>query len=230
MTSRAQRREITQRAILDASGRLLAAGGQEALTVRGLARELNLVPSALYRYVASREELLNILFHHAYSDMADTVQAAHDLVPADDFRGRWRAFAHSLRDWSREHPHEWTLINGTPPRDYRVPTDETMTSGIRLHLLLAKLGADAEAAGQVPDHQPIPDGVDLTVMHEFLDGAGLKLRVETAVAGVAAWHMLSGIIFTERFEFWGYDTIDPDAYFELIVDNSERFLFGPRDA
>jgi AcrR family transcriptional regulator len=226
MTSRAQRREVTQRAILEASSKLLAAGGQEALTVRGLARELNLVPSALYRYVTSREDLLNILFRHAYNDLADFVRIAHDVVPREDLRGRWRAFAHALRNWSLEHPHEWILINGTPPRDYHVPTTETLSSGIRLHMLLAELGADAQAAGIYPRITTGEYPADLTGMREFLATTGLDLEPEGAVAGVAAWHMLMGILFTERFQFWGYDTIEPSQYYDLIVAASEKLVFG----
>jgi AcrR family transcriptional regulator len=226
MTSRAERREVTQRAILEASSKLLAAGGQEALSVRGLARELNLVPSALYRYVTSREDLLNILFRHSYNDMADTVKTAHDQVAREDLRGRWRAFAYALRQWSLDHPHEWILINGTPPRDYHVPTEETLSSGIRLHIMLAQLAADAEAAGL---HPRVTDGeypADLTGMREFIASTGLDLQAETAVVGVAAWHMLMGILFTERFQFWGYDAIDPGQYYDLIVAASEKLLFG----
>lgn len=226
MNSRAHRREVTQRAILEASRRLLAAGGQEALTVRGLGRELNLVPSALYRYVASREELLNILFRHTYNDMADTVKAAHDAVPSEDLRGRWRAFAHALRAWSLKHPHEWVLINGTPPRDYRVPRDETLSSGIRLHLLLLQLAADTEAAGIYPRVTAAEYPADLRGMQEFLASSELEVRPETAVAGVAAWHMLMGNLFTERFQFWGYDLIEPSQYYDLIVAASEKLLFG----
>jgi AcrR family transcriptional regulator len=226
MNSRAQRREVTQRAILDASAQLLATGGQEALTVRGLARELNLVPSALYRYVTSREDLLNILFRHAYNDMADTVKAAHDAVPREDLRGRWRAFAYSLRRWSVDHPHEWTLINGTPPRDYHVPTSETLTSGIRLHLLLIELGADIEATGLRPRVTAGPYPADLEGMRAFIEESGVNIEPETAVTGVAAWHMLMGILFTERFQFWGYDTIEPSQYYDLVVAASEKLIFG----
>jgi AcrR family transcriptional regulator len=226
MTSRAQRREVTQRAILEASSRLLATGGQEALSVRGLARELNLVPSALYRYVTSREDLLNILFRHAYNDMADSIQAAHDAVPRHDLRGRWRAFAYSLRQWSIDHPHEWILINGTPPRDYHVPTEETLSSGIRLHLLLAGMGADAEAAGIKPRVTPGDYPADLTGLKEFVASTGLAIAPETVVTGVAAWHMLMGTLFTERFQFWGYDTIEPSQYYDLIVAASEKLIFG----
>jgi hypothetical protein len=39
--------------------------------------------------------------------------------------------------------------------------------------------------------------------------------------------MLSGILFTERFGFWGNDMIDPADYYDLIVANSERLIFGP---
>lgn len=229
MNSRAERREVTQRAILEASGRLLAAGGQESLTVRGLARELNLVPSALYRYVVSREDLLNILFRHAYNDMADSIQAAHDAVPREDLRGRWRAFAHALRAWSLEHPHEWVLINGTPPRDYRVPASETLSSGIRLHLLLAQLGSDIEAAGIYPRVTAQDHEADFAGMREFIANAGLNIRPETAVTGVAAWHMLMGILFTERFQFWGYDIIEPSLYYDMIVAAAERLVFADED-
>jgi AcrR family transcriptional regulator len=191
-----------------------------------LARELNLVPSALYRYVSSREDLLNILFRHAYNDMADAVKTAHDLVPRADLRGRWRAFAYALRQWSLDHPHEWILINGTPPRDYHVPAEETLTSGIRVHLMLAELAADGEAAGIRPR---VTDGeypADLSGLQDFITSTGLKLQPETAVVGVAAWHMLMGILFTERFQFWGYDVIDPGQYYDLIVAASEKMLFG----
>jgi AcrR family transcriptional regulator len=229
MSTRAERREITQRAILEASSKLLANGGQEALTVRGLARELGLVPSALYRYVTSREDLLNLVFHEAYNDMADAVEAAHDAVPVSDIRGRWRAFAYALRDWSNAHPHEWILINGTPPHGYQVPTTETLSSGIRLHLLLVRLAADAEAVGIFPRVMKGEYPADLSAMKEFAATQGISVRPETMVTGVAAWHMLMGILLTERFQFWGYDTIEPGDYYTLIVAASEKLLFGEQD-
>jgi AcrR family transcriptional regulator len=225
MTSRAQRREVTQRAILDASLRLLAEGGQESLTVRGLARELNLVPSALYRYVTNRADLLNILFMHVFNEYADAVQAAHDAVPREDVRGRWRAVAHAQRDWSTDHHHEWTLINGTPPRDYAAPS-ESQQSASRVHVLLAKLGADVEAAGWRPRVMAGDYGVDLEGLRQFAITAEADVQAETLVAGVAAWHMLVGALRTERFKSFAYDIIDPDDYYALIVAASERLLFG----
>lgn len=225
MTSRAQRREVTQRAILDASLRLLAEGGQEALTVRGLARELNLVPSALYRYVTNRADLLNILFEHVYNDYADAVQAAHDAVPREDVRGRWRAAAFAQREWGLEHPHEWTLINGTPPRDYSGPASP-IPAASRVHVMLARLGADVEAAGYRPRVTADDYGTNLEGLRQFAITAEADVRPETLVAGVAAWHMITGILRVEFFRAYAYDIVEPADYFALIEAASEKLLFG----
>lgn len=226
MSTRAQRREITERAILDAARGLLVEGGQEALTVRGLARKLNLVPSALYRYVASREELLTILFSHIYADWADFVEAQHDAVPADDLRGRWRAFAVAQRTWAREHPYEWTLINGTPLRDYQVPPTETLTQGIRVHLLLARLGKDVEAAGMRPQIRPDGSPVAMPGLKPFLEAHGVEISEESVLAGVAGWHLLMGALYTEIFGLFGLEMQDPDVYYAAMVSATERMIFG----
>lgn len=227
MSTRAQRREITERAILDGARGLLIEGGQEALTVRGLARQLNLVPSALYRYVASREELLTILFSHIYTDMADFVEAAHDAVPRDDLRGRWRAFARALREWALAHRYEWTLINGTPLRDYSVPPTETLTQGIRLHLLLARLGEDAEAAGLQPRIRPEGSPSAMPGLKAFLASQGFEhISEESVLAGVSGWHLLMGALYEEIFGLFGADLEDKDVYYDAMISATEKLLFG----
>lgn len=226
MTSRAQRREVTQRAILDASLKLLAEGGQEALTVRGLARQLNLVPSALYRYVTSRQDLLTILFQNLHNDWADALQAALDEVPDGDVRSRWRAFARALRQWSLDHPHEWTLINGAPPRDYHAVEGQNLTAGMRLYQMLGRLGADAEAAGLQPRVTEAEYPGDLSGITAFITESGIELQPETVVAGLAAWHLLMGALYAERFGAWGHDLIAPEDYYDLMVLASEKLLFG----
>ena len=69
------RRELTAD-ILEAARRQLAESGAAALSVRAVARELGLASSALYRYFATRDELLTALIVEAYGDLADAVEAA----------------------------------------------------------------------------------------------------------------------------------------------------------
>ena len=60
----------------------LAESGAGSLSLRAIARELNLVSSAIYRYYASRDELLTALIVDAYGDLADRLEEAGGARPA----------------------------------------------------------------------------------------------------------------------------------------------------
>jgi AcrR family transcriptional regulator len=233
MGTRAEHRETTERAILDAALRLLADGGSAALTIRGLGRELGLVPSALYRYVANRDDLLTLLIAHAHGDLADQVQSAHDQVDHRDFRGRWQAMAHAIRDWSLAHPHEFALIFGTPVPGYQAPPERTVEPGTRVLLLLARLGVGAEAAGVLPDHG---EGFNTSAAagarpaQAFLQQAGVVLTAPTALAGITAWHLVMGSQFSELFGHLGPDGLDFQPAFEVVALAGEQLIFGPAQA
>jgi AcrR family transcriptional regulator len=223
LSTRAERRDTTEAAILAAGLRLLADGGSDALTIRGLARELGLAPSGLYRYVRSRDDLLALLLGHAYADLADTIQAAHDAVPRVDVRGRWRAFAFTLRSWSIAHRHEWLLIQRAVVAGPLPFTENTF----RLHLLLIRLGADGEAAGiyptiSTPGDEPVIPGLPTLAMM-----AGVEIREQTMLSGLAAWHLLDGALFTELLGLAGAELMNADAYYAAMVSATERLLLDP---
>ena len=229
MGKRAEHRETTERAILDASLRLLAAGGATGLTVRGLARELGMVPSGLYRYAANRDELLTLLIAHAHGDLADHVRAAHDRVDAADLRGRWRAIAHGIRDWSLAHPQEFALIFGTPVPGYHAPPERTEEPGTRVLVLLAHLGADAEAAGMQPTLGERFDAAAVSgaaTALAFVAQTGLVLSPPTALAGISAWQLVMGSVLSEQFGYLGHEGLGFTSAFEGVVVAAEKLIFG----
>src|SRR6266536_1358497 len=69
------RAEIT-RQILDAARRHLATDGASGLSLRAIARELGASSSGVYRYVASRDELLTMLIVAAYVAPPATIAPA----------------------------------------------------------------------------------------------------------------------------------------------------------
>jgi AcrR family transcriptional regulator len=222
-----EHRDTTEAAILAAGLSLLAEGGAEALTVRGLARELSLVPSALYRYVRDRKDLLRLLISHVHTDLADTVEAAINAVPAEDLRGRWRAFAFALRTWALAHPHEWVLVYGTPSPEYQPPADLSYQPASRMHLMLIGLGAGIEAAGIHPRVWTPGDRPAIPYLADYLELSGShEISEQTALAGMAGWHLLGGAIYAEQFRQVGMDMIDPDPYYDAMVAASERLIFG----
>src|SRR6478735_7262306 len=105
MGKREESRQRIEAQIVELGRRQLAAVGATGLSVRAIARELGMVSSAVYRYVASRDALLTLLLVDAYSDLADAVGQARAGTD-----GGWRAdvatIAHAIRGWALEQPAE----------------------------------------------------------------------------------------------------------------------------
>jgi AcrR family transcriptional regulator len=59
---------------------------------------------ALYRYFASRDDLLTELVIDAYNDLADALTAATSEVSSHDPRPRFEALARAYRSWALAQP------------------------------------------------------------------------------------------------------------------------------
>src|SRR5688500_11648060 len=95
------------------------------LSLRAVARDLGVVSSAIYRYFASRDDLLTALILDADNSLGAAVEAADVAARADrdgdDLTGRWLAVCHAVRDWALAAPHEYALVYGSPVPGYRAP-------------------------------------------------------------------------------------------------------------
>lgn len=105
----------------------LAASGAAELSLRAIARELNLVSSAIYRYYASRDELITALIIDAYDDLADRLEQAGASRRAP--RRRWADTCDALRGWARAEPHRFALIYGSAIPGYQAPADTITSAG-----------------------------------------------------------------------------------------------------
>src|SRR4051812_10049281 len=75
-SARARAREEITREIKAAARRQLADLGAGGLSLRAVARELGLASSAVYRYFATRDELLTALIVDAYEAVGDVAEEA----------------------------------------------------------------------------------------------------------------------------------------------------------
>src|SRR5438046_9390013 len=90
LTPRARARVETTEQIKQIARHHLAVEGPN-LSLRAVARDLGVVSSAVYRYFASRDELLTALIVDGYTSMPDEVERAEAAVPRRDPAGRWTA-------------------------------------------------------------------------------------------------------------------------------------------
>ncbi|MBD8063406.1 TetR/AcrR family transcriptional regulator C-terminal domain-containing protein [Oceanitalea stevensii] len=81
--------------------------GVDALTMRGLARELGCTAMALYRYAESRDALLDCLVESVMSTMVCT-------PTTDDWAAELRCVAHNFRELAIAHPRMVPLLVTRP--------------------------------------------------------------------------------------------------------------------
>ncbi|GAA3157584.1 hypothetical protein GCM10020255_039160 [Rhodococcus baikonurensis] len=129
--SRERAREQTLQDITRIGREHLAAVGAAALSLRAVARDLGVVSSAVYRYVASRDELLTLLVVDGYTELGSEVDAAVNAVAAEDFRGQFVALGRAVRSWAIREPARYGLLFGSPVPGYDAPGEQTTGPGTR---------------------------------------------------------------------------------------------------
>jgi AcrR family transcriptional regulator len=227
---RARHRAAVEADIVEIGLRHLAREGAAALSLRAVARDLGVVSSALYRYVASRDDLLTLLIVAAYTSLAEEVERAHDAVDADDLDGRWQAVAGAMRHWALARPHEYALLYGSPVPDYAAPAERTTEPGTRVLALVLRLLDDAARTGRLataPTDGPPPAGArasaEQMLADPFFEGSGID--ADALLAGMAAWSLVMGTLSAEVFGQLGRQTVaDPQAWFDHMVGVAGRLV------
>ncbi len=193
--------------------RQLAAGGAD-LSLRAIARELGMVSSALYRYFASRDELLTALIVDGYTALADRVAAAEVAVPRDRPADRFTAVGRAVRTWALAHRAEYALLYGSPVPGYTAPP-ETVVPVLRMTRIIVEILVSAADLGKQPPQVTLP----ATVHADIVAGLSLVERPEldprSFARGFTAWASLFGVV---SFELFGHSvgvTEDFDALFEV---------------
>jgi AcrR family transcriptional regulator len=203
----------------------IASKGAANLSLREIAREMGVASSALYRYFASRDQLLTELIIESYDDIGCLVERADAKFSRNDLAGRWRAVSHSLRKWAIANPSEYGLIFGTPVPGYEAPTD-TIAPALRYTNVLLHLLADVQAAGCKPlVTVPMTKGVSREYKRARTN-LGINLTDEMILAGLAAWAALFGAI---SFELFGHvDTVFtyPEAHFLALSEMLGSQMLG----
>ena len=209
--SHAEARAQMREGILRLGNAQLAEVGAAALSVREIARGLGVASSAIYRHVASRDELLTLLIVDAYEDLAEAALIGLQRGDEADTSGnsaavKFAGLVREVRRWALANPARWALAYGSPVPGYVAPAQQTTDAGTRVLAAFVTLltagersaasAAQAVSAGFAAD---LADGArDLGVV---LDDSPVAL--ETAAAAVEAWTGLIGIVSAEVFEQLG---------------------------
>jgi AcrR family transcriptional regulator len=218
-TARERVREEMTAEILGVAREHVAREGAAALSLRSIARDLGMAPSALYRYFDGRDALLNALILAAYESLAETAEAAADdarrqEAPAAE---RFLVVPRAVRDWALGHPHEWGLIFGTPVPGYQAPED-TVAPYARIAAAMVRPVVEAKEAGRLEQASGGDVPAELRdAVAPVSEGLLPGVPVAKVVRAVQAWTTLIGIVSLEVFGHWRNTIRDPGALFEATI-------------
>jgi AcrR family transcriptional regulator len=225
-TARERVREEMTAEILAVAGAHVARDGAAALSLRSIARDLGMAPSALYRYFDGRDALLTALILTAYEALAAEAERAADQAQAGATGGRggpaqdaerFLAVPRALRRWALEHPYQWGLIFGTPVPGYQAP-EATVEPYARVAAALVRPLVAAAEMGRLghDEDRRVSDGLRASVL-PVSEGLLPGMPVEKVVLVVQAWTTLIGAISLEVFGHWRDTVLEPELLFEASV-------------
>ena len=211
--SRAQLRVTQTAAIKVVARRLMADKGDADLSLREVSREMGMVSSALYRYFATRDELLTALIYDAYNELGAAVERAEARVPRPLTRARWRSACVALRKWAKTHPHEYALLFGTPVSGYVAP-HVTIAAATRVPAVLGRILSDDVARhGRSTASTAAEMDARRFLQVDALAPSMPNVEPEFFVRALMAWTTLFG---TVSFELFGH-------YVGLVTNYSRMF-------
>jgi AcrR family transcriptional regulator len=203
--------------------RHVAEAGASSLSLRAVAREMGMASSALYRYFASRDELLTALIVDAY----DTVGAAAEEAAATTKGGtvkRFMAVATAIRAWAVANPHDYALLYGSPVPGYLAPQD-TVPPAARVSLAALRIVAEGVATGEVDTTAATPTpravGADF---RRLRDAAGLDIPDDVLSRALLAWTAIFGTVTFELFGHLHRVIESYDDYFDHQIRRAARLI------
>jgi AcrR family transcriptional regulator len=217
--ARGSRLQITAE-ILATARRALATTSASELSLRAVARELGMASSAVYRYVASRDELLTALIIDSYDRIGSVAERADAaaLAAGHDPGRRLLEVARAVRRWAVRHRHEWALVYGSPVVGYAAPPD-TVEPATRLARVIAAISQDAVAAGLVAaPAQSLPEPRLPTAGVLAIAGGPPPAPYEDFIErSLTLWMALVGAISFDLFGHLENVVTDHDAFFDAAL-------------
>ena len=207
-TMRERYRAQVRQEVKETALRQLAEAGPAGLSISAIGKQLGVSGPALYRYFASRDDLLTELVIDTYHDLANALEAATSHVPDANPPGRFEALARAYRCWAVAEPHRYRLLFGPPLPGYEAHAQRLVeASWAAMNLLLGALRGFAASAGE-------PAGPLAAELTAWADRHGFRIDAATALRAVLIWSQLHGIVSLEIAGNFASMDIDADQLFE----------------
>ena len=214
VTRRQRGRTAAVREIKAAALDELRLHGARGVTMRGVARAIDMTPSGLYRYFDDHGALLGALCVDAHESLRATLVREQTAHPDDDAMTQWFRESVVLRQWAVEHVDEFALVVG--PRLSGVDPEHPDLLAAITELIRIPVDTVARA---ISSGQLVPASVPATgSMPPGSDGRGSGVPRGARTIAIGAVSALVGAVSLEAFgHLSAADRADEYADYSLQV-------------
>jgi len=216
---REDRHPDLQTAIKETAWRQIAEYGAPALSLRAIARELNITAPSIYNYYPSRDALVTALIVDAYNSLADAQEASVKNLAAAQLSERLSELGHAYRQWAVTYPQRYQLIFGTPIPHYHALEDATIPAARRALVPLITVIQDISSAGHLRTERLAPMTAKMEAMliswQEIEDISDL----EVLYLSLIIWSRVHGLMMLEIGNQFPACIDDPAELFHREINN-----------
>lgn len=194
----------------------IARGGPTALSLNGIAKAMGMSGPAMYRYFASRDELLATLVTESYEDLADALTEASRHGRRRTPEGRLRAAVDAFREWALAHPHRYRLVFGSTYGSGALDPDRVIPAAQRSMNVILTAIAELGPSGDAPC---VTDGVLKRQLIDWGNASGAPPEPGILLLGLTAWTRMHGIVSLEVEGVFEQVGVDPARLYKNEIDH-----------
>ncbi len=224
-TRREKRRTATLDDIKSTAWKQVADQGAASLSLRAIAREMEMTAPALYRYYKDRDALVTALLIDAFDSFSNALEVARDEHEVDDHLGRFRAICRAYFQWAVGDPQKYLFLFGTPIPGYQF-SPALGPSAQRSFLILQGVIGEAYVAGQITgEFAALRLPTQLKAQYDALKKLGLPYLPVVTHLALAMWSMMHGMtsLFIYGY-FTGFLGQQVEAFVDVEIEKMVRML------
>jgi AcrR family transcriptional regulator len=199
--------------------RQMSEHGTAGLSLRAIARELNITAPAIYNYYPRLDDLITALIVDAFTDLAEAVETARENTSGLTGLAQIEAMLFAYRSWAIENPVDFQLIYGNPIPGYEAPLEVTGPLARRPFIGLFELYAQALSEGEMAlpvEYQPVPDSIAI-YLEQWRANSGIDLPDALVCLLMTGWSRIHGMVMLELFHHLQPVIGDAGALYEYEI-------------
>ena len=208
--------ESVREEIKETARKLMGEKGTAGLSIRAIAREMEITAPALYHYYDNLDALITDLILDSFNNLADTLLVKREQCPDGAYQECIMDLLREYRQWALSHPTDFELIYGNPIPGYEAPAEITMPASARTMQVISKVVVKALEAGEMMPpkefHQVNPKIREhLAKINEL---RGFDAPIEVYYISTLGWIQIHGFVMLELFGHLEPVVGDIDQFFE----------------